>query len=133
MYIYICICRYITEGDTHTYIYICIYTYIHMYTAGVLVGDSYQDVRSRNSALPGKRQCWPMQGPPGPRSRSEASSGPAIWAVKKDLKGSLKGDIDTNVDVDIDRYLGCLTGVSKSVQVQLSGIAAVMVPGCSVA
>ena len=32
-----------------------------------------------------------------------ASSRPAVWAVKRDLKGSFKGDIDVNVDVDI-RY-----------------------------
>ena len=31
------------------------------------------------------------------------------------------------VDVDIDRFLGCLKGLSKSVQVLFNGIAAVVV------
>ena len=46
----------------------------------------------------------------------------------------MKGDIDTDidyidveVDVDIDRYFGSLKGLSKSVQVLLNGIEAVMV------
>ena len=35
--------------------------------------------------------------------------------------------VDVEVDVIIDRYLGCLEGASKSVQVPLNGIEAVMV------
>ena len=39
----------------------------------------------------------------------------------RDLKGSFKGDIDIDVDVEVDvdinSYCGCLTGVSKLVQV----------------
>ena len=45
-------------------------------------------------------------------------SGPAIFAVQRDLKGSVKGDKNKNkyveVDVDIDRF-GCLKIMSKSV------------------
>ena len=55
----------------------------------------------------------------------------AILAAKRDPKGSFKGeidmDIDVEVDVDIDRYFGSLKGVSKSVQVLLNGIEAVVV------
>ena len=35
--------------------------------------------------------------------------------------------MDVEVEVDLDRYLGCLKGVSKSVQVLLNDIEAVMV------
>ena len=35
-------------------------------------------------------------------------------------------DVDVQVDVNIDRYCGCLQVVSKSVQVLLDGIEAVM-------
>ena len=56
------------------------------------------------------------------------------WLFKdRDLRGSSKGDIDIDVDVDaevdvdIDTYVGCLKGVSKSVQVILNGKEAVMV------
>ena len=35
--------------------------------------------------------------------------------------------MDVEVDVDVDRYLGCLKGVSKSVQVVVTGTEAVMV------
>ena len=35
--------------------------------------------------------------------------------------------IDVEVDVDIDRYVGCLKGVSKSVQLLSNGIEAVIV------
>ena len=34
--------------------------------------------------------------------------------------------MDVEVDVDIDAYFGCLKGVSKSVQVPLNGIEAVV-------
>ena len=36
-------------------------------------------------------------------------------------------DTEVEVDLDIDWHLGCLKGVSKSVQVQLNGIEAVIV------
>ena len=36
-------------------------------------------------------------------------------------------DVAVKVDVDIDSYFGCLKGLSKSVQVLLTGIKAVMV------
>ena len=36
-------------------------------------------------------------------------------------------DVDVEVNVDMDRYSGCLTGVSKSVQVKFNGKEAVMV------
>ena len=48
-------------------------------------------------------------------------------AASRDLKGSFKGDIDVEVEVDIDTYFGSLKEVSKSMQVLLSGIEAVMV------
>ena len=35
--------------------------------------------------------------------------------------------VDVEVDVDIHRYFGCLKGVSKSVQLLLNGMEAVMV------
>ena len=55
-------------------------------------------------------------------SRRTTQTAPC-WAVYRDLKGSVKAnmDIDTDVDVDFDRYLSCLNGVSKSVQVLLNG------------
>ena len=31
-------------------------------------------------------------------------------------------DVDVELDADIDRYFGCLTGVSKSVQVLFNGM-----------
>ena len=52
------------------------------------------------------------------------------WLLKGGIDNSpLKGviDVDVEVDVDIDRYFGCLNGASKSVQVLLYGIEAVMV------
>ena len=36
-------------------------------------------------------------------------------------------DADVEVDVDIDRHFGCLKEVSKSVQVLLNGLEAVLV------
>ena len=62
---------------------------------------------------------------------SPISTGPAIWAPQGHLKRFLKGDVDIDVkvevDVDIDRYLGWLKVASKSAQVLLNGIDAVMV------
>ena len=48
-----------------------------------------------------------------------------MLVVSRDLKGPLKGDVE--VDVDTDSYVGCLKGVSKSVQILFSGIEAVVV------
>ena len=45
------------------------------------------------------------------------------------LKGSVKGDIDVDVEVDVDidsHFGGYLKGISKSVEVLFSGIAASM-------
>ena len=54
-----------------------------------------------------------------------------MLALYRDLKGSLKGDKDIDVEVevgvDIDWYFGCLKEASKSIQVLLNGIDAVMV------
>ena len=48
----------------------------------------------------------------------------------KGPEGLLKGDMDINVEVDVEigRYFGCLKAGSKSVQVLLNGIEAVMEP-----
>ena len=59
------------------------------------------------------------------------TAGSAILVVERDLKGSCKGDIDLDmdveVDVDVERCFVCLKGFSKSVQVLLHGIDAVLV------
>ena len=57
----------------------------------------------------------------------KAMPGRAILAAYRDLKGSFHGDIDVEVDVDIDGYFGCLRKVSKSLQVLLNCIEAVLV------
>ena len=46
-----------------------------------------------------------------------------FWLFKE---GTCKRDIDTDVDVDTNSYFGCSEGVSKSVQVLLNGIEAVL-------
>ena len=36
-------------------------------------------------------------------------------------------DVQVEVEVDVDRYFGCLKGVSKSIQLPVLGIEAIMV------
>ena len=79
------------------------------------------------------RVQWAMRGPWLPGQRA------LVWVTWEDLglghgacySWLLKADIDVGKDVnidylyvDVDRYLGCLKGVSKSLQVWLKGIGA---------
>ena len=66
------------------------------------------------------------------RKQPSPLTGPAtLESPRFPSKGSFKGDIDIDtdveVDVDIDSYLGCLREASKSVEVLLNGIQAVVV------
>ena len=49
------------------------------------------------------------------------------WAARGSSKGGIDVDVDVRVDVDIDSCFGCVKGISKSVQVLLNDIEAVMV------
>ena len=51
-----------------------------------------------------------------------------FWLFKGgSFEGNIDIEVEVDVDVDMDSYFGCLTGVSKSVQVLFHGIEAVIV------